>query len=511
MRVPLLLSATLAAAAVAVMPATGRAATITAPSCGQADVQAAVDQAQDGDTVQLPEGECTWSAPVAIGTITSWQPLTYAGKRITFQGAGIDRTIIRAELDPSEDLLVVVGEAGKPVRVTGLTLKGGKNVDRCQRAIVIDGEAEGWRIDHVKIDYLDVTETAPGCGIGASGVGVIDHCDFENVYTAVASFGDGDGSWERPLALGSAEAVYIEDNLMSNTEIVGDGATDAYGGARYVFRHNTVINARAGHHGLDSGGYRSPHSFEIYDNSFEWTVPNSWYSWRSRGGTGVIFGNTIAGDASETATFGVVNYRTCCCHWCTAVTPEAYGETCDPFVACAEPLHENCGTWGRCDGTSPIDGNTEGGMGYPCMDQTGRSTDGDGDGLQDLEPLYEWDDTVNGNDADVTVNDPWGCANPSMADHIQENRDFYNDTPRPGYVPYTYPHPLATDEPAATLETGDDSSGCGCRITGPSRPTRGYGALGVGAALLVAGRMRCTRRRAVTDAAIASRCRQRAA
>jgi len=98
------------------------------------------------------------------------------------------------------------------------------------------GEAEGWRIDHVEFDYLDVTATSPGCGISASGVGVIDHCRFENVYTAVAAFGTGDASWEQPLALGSCDAVYIGDNEMNNTEIVGDGATDAYGGARYVFR-----------------------------------------------------------------------------------------------------------------------------------------------------------------------------------------------------------------------------------------------------------------------------------
>lgn len=479
----------LAAMAAAVTTVGGAdAATITAASCEATDVQAAIDQAADDDVVQLPPGQCTWTQPVAIGEITSWDPMVFAGKRIQFEGAGIDQTVIRIDMDSSEDALSIIGEAGKPVRVTGLSFTGGKNEGRCQRAIVVGGEAEGWRIDHVEFDYLDVTGASPGCGIGARGVGVIDHCRFENVYTAVAAFGDGDASWERPLALGSCDAVYIEDNEMNNTEIVGDGATDAYGGARYVFRHNHVVNARAGHHGLDSGGYRSPHSFEIYNNVFEWTVDNSWYTWRSRGGTGVIFGNTITGAINEGASFGVVNYRTCCCHLCTNLDPDEYGASCEPFVPCDAPLHINCGSWGRCDGTASIDGNTPGMMGYPCLDQTGRSTDMDSDGIQDLEPLYEWDNLINGNDADVSVNDPWGCSNPAMADHIQEGRDFFNDTERPGYEPCAYPHPLTgaaggggggtaggtptgaggtggtgTSAGGATGASGDDG-GCGCRL-----------------------------------------------
>jgi len=449
------------------------AANVPAATCDADDVQTAIDSAADGDVVQIPPGPCTWTEPVAIGEVTNWDPMEFSSKAITLAGAGMGQTVITIDMDSSEDALSLIGEAGKPIRVTGLTFTGARNEGRCQRAIVVGGEAEGWRIDRVAMDYRDVHGVSPGCGIGARGVGVIDHCRFENVYTAVASFGDGDASWERPLALGSCDSVYIEDNEMNNTEIVGDGATDAYGGARYVFRHNRIVNARAGHHGLDSGGYRSPHSFEIYNNDWEWTDDNTWYTWRSRGGTGVIFGNTITGAGNEGASFGVVNYRTCCCHLCTNQDPPAYGSSCDPFVACADPLHENCGEWGRCDGTAPIDGNTPGQLGYPCMDQTGRSTDADDDGMQDLEPLYEWDNVINGGNADVSVNDPWGCSDPSMADHIQEGRDFHNDTPRPDYAPCAYPHPLADGGPVPGMGangTWEDDDGCGCRLAG--RPAR---------------------------------------
>jgi hypothetical protein len=75
-------------------------------------------------------------------------------------------------------------------------------------------------------------------------------------------------------------------------------------------------------------------------------------------------------------------------------------------------------------------------LAYPCTDQIGRSTD------QILEPLYEWNNAINGTVMDLTVRDFDGCSNPSVSDHIKEGRDFYNDVVKPGYVPYPYPHPL---------------------------------------------------------------------
>ncbi len=89
---------------------------------------------------------------------------------------------------------------------------------------------------------------------------------------------------------------------------------------------------------------------------------------------------------------------------------------------------------------SAYDGNEEP-DGYPCYDQIGRSTDSGPGTPQAQEPLYAWNNTLNGAKADVTVH--WGCSD--VAVHIQENRDFYNDTPRPGYTPYPYPHPLTNE------------------------------------------------------------------
>ncbi|MBN2005853.1 MAG: hypothetical protein JXA21_21020 [Anaerolineae bacterium] len=426
----------LAGDALAALPPGGRI--LYAASCAQTDVQAAVDAADDGDLVVVPPGHCTWT------TLQAHTPSLLIEKKGVTLFAAEGSVVIADETGPNwhEEPIIVIDASG--FRITGFTFTGMKRRSSTEKAIQMSGDCRGWRIDHCTFDVSASEIGEQGSGVTLTGKGVVDHCTFLNTYTSVVFMGDGDASWERPPALGSAGAIYAEDNVMNNTAIVGDGATDGYNGARYVFRHNTVLNARAGHHGFDSGGYRSPHSFEIYANTFHWTVPNSWYTWRSRGGTGVVFDNVITGDVSGGLSFGVVNYRTCCCNWCTNVDPAAPGYPCTPFTACAAPLHSNCGQWGRCDGQNPLDGNLDA-TGYPCKDQTGRTTDSDGDGIQDAAPVYVWNNTLNGADAQLTVSDPWGCDTPSMADHIQEGRDFFNGIPRPDYMPYVYPHPLTQD------------------------------------------------------------------
>lgn len=62
--------------------------------------------------------------------------------------------------------------------------------------------------------------------------------------------------------------------------------------------------------------------------------------------------------------------------------------------------------------------------GYPALYQIGRGK------MQSPEPAYVW-----GNDATFKVY--------SGSFNVQANRDFYL-TPKPGYTPYTYPHPMVT-------------------------------------------------------------------
>ena len=62
---------------------------------------------------------------------------------------------------------------------------------------------------------------------------------------------------------------------------------------------------------------------------------------------------------------------------------------------------------------------------------------------QALEPCYSWNNKMNG--ANVNFSEASGLS------VLRENVDYYNNTPMPGYKPYTYPHPLTGPAPPTNL------------------------------------------------------------
>jgi hypothetical protein len=378
---------------------------VYAASCSQGDVQAAIDDADDGDTVLVPAGTCAWTSP-AYQT----PAVRISEKGITLRGAGIDQTIIvDATGDDwyNESLIRVDGVVGKPFRITGFTFS---EINR-PAPVLIYGDCKNFRIDHCEFDNpTDVSST----GLITSGdtYGVIDHCTF--VESRMVVRGSGDAAWQQPLSLGTANAVYVEDCTFDRTH---GNAVDAHNGGRYVFRANTITNTYIEAHSNCPSGLRATFSYEVYSNTMVAAI-RTYRPFSLRGGTGVIFGNTITGKYTSPH-IHVDNQRSC------------MGED---GLTCLPP-------WDRCDGDSIYDGNELDGQGYPCRDQIGRATDSGRTTPQALEPLYEWDNTVNGviDAADIILN-PVMCD--LMTHHIKEDRDYYNDTPRPGYTPYVYPHPL---------------------------------------------------------------------
>ena len=78
------------------------AETRTATALTPEAVGAAIDAAQDGDTVQLPAGKAVWSKK-------GWNTGHCAKvKAITIQGAGIDKTIIGDDQEPGRRRLVSI-------------------------------------------------------------------------------------------------------------------------------------------------------------------------------------------------------------------------------------------------------------------------------------------------------------------------------------------------------------------------------------------------------------------
>lgn len=371
---------------------------ILARSTSFEDVQAAVDSAEGGDVVRIPEGSSTWTSRLEITD----------DKRITLYGSGQDATVISSDtLVPSS--LINMGSSGSRVTNMGFRLANDNG-----NGITVRGE--GWRIDHCRFDNVieHIIEGVSVRGYSSEGgcpVGVVDHCEFNNTRALVV----GDASlmansiWAEPLGLGTNNAVFIEDCVFNYTQF--SNAIDANYGGRYVFRYNIINDAYIEAHSLQ-GTERATRSWEIYNNTINQVERNMWAPFFLRGGTGVVFNNTITGDWSSGPAIVVDNRRTF----------EALGEG------------------GMCDGTSPWDGN-EDSTGYPARDQIGRSTD---EWLwtdenpyppQEHDPFYQWNNTHEGSNINVYVHNNCGI-------HIQENRDYYNNVEKPNYTPYTYPHPL---------------------------------------------------------------------
>ena len=91
------------------------------------------------------------------------------------------------------------------------------------------------------------------------------------------------------------------------------------------------------------------------------------------------------------------------------------------------------------------------GLIYGYVTGTGKAPNGSGETndsityIGDSEPAYIWGNSSQPL-ANTDLSDYGGtdCSNPdSSANYIVLNRDYFNgSTAKPGYTPYTYPHPL---------------------------------------------------------------------
>jgi hypothetical protein len=395
------------------MPSNSYAATINAQSCSQAHVQAAIDSAADGDTVLVPAGECTWST-----ALPQKPSVLISNKNITLRASNTTITDSTG-IDWKESALWIEGQ---PIRITGFTFIDGIP-DPNNGLVHMEGTgadgALGFRIDTNRFlvdgGYAIVTRSL--------AYGLIDHNTFttEADHTFIAVLGDGNASWSRPSSLGTAEAVYIEDNAFTNSgQSAEHRAVFAQRGGRFVFRHNNVTNL-----GIDAHGYcgdTSAFSYEVYGNHFVLESGVSMFRWMFiRGGSGVIFNNSLNSNGQLTRHIDMTEYRLSGINSCSG-------------------LQRSCCTE------------------YPCTQQVGRGTD------QALESAHYWDNTVNSAPAMVSVNqvDDGTCTGaPDINDYIILNRDYYL-TEKPGYAPLAYPHPLSgiylTNDCSSVADT--DCDGC---------------------------------------------------
>lgn len=494
---------------------------INAKSTSFADVELAVSRASSGDTVIIPAGTSSWSQTLKVTkAITLLGSTVVSGDHNTAMAAD-DLTIIVDDVPigaPAGRAIIIDFScaSGQSGRISGITFRAGsRTASPNLGGVVLSGNSDQVRVDHCHFDNLHSSNLT----IGGVLHGVIDHCFFNETNFAASIVvinggGEyGDEAWTQDAQFGSGNFMFIEDCTFS---WLGDPGKqnacglDSYHGGRYVARYCTFNNSKPNTHGTDSSGrMRSSRAVEIYGNKLNWTRGYSPTGGQLRGGGLLIHDNIYTNYGSG---YGLHVYR--------AFFPFLFGgafgtnpwDSNDPHGVYESGTHDGANratalTESRANWTpnqwvgysimntvtgrgSYITSSTRDTITYAldssygsepnlvfnngdgfevrkllvALDQPGR---GKGELLtgdhpvnaktgtiawphQTLEPVYSWNNTNNGKNLDVsTYGDPT----------LIGGRDYYNRTPMPGYVPYTYPHPLTTGPSLSHGPTATSSPG----------------------------------------------------
>jgi hypothetical protein len=395
---------------------------VTVTDTSYAAVSAAVAQASDGQKICVPAGSSSWDSTLTID------------KAIRLEGAGIGQTVITDD-DTQSYLIEITEAAAGSAKVSGFEFAVGTGPANPSPACFIKVHyADGGKPVLIAANKFSlVSETNALCfetnrGVISSNVfvGTVEGGNCLNNAAALRQKAAGlAASWTSPPTYGMDDAngdqnLYFETNTATD---VLEGV-DVDDNARIVFRYNNWTDSVILHHGADTSGSGGRYS-EIYNNvfAFDTTVkcapdlPTNVNAFIfNRGGTMLIHDNVIP-----------------------PISSQAWGQKSEvSFIV--ENLRRNAGNYACWTGGYPSPHQP--GWGY----STGGTQAGTSGVFQDLEPIYLWNNTGGGNYDSPGVPDyspnECGASAPSSATYVQENREYYLDTPKPGYTPYTYPHPL---------------------------------------------------------------------
>jgi FG-GAP-like repeat len=460
------------------------------------------NQARNGDTITLPAGTFVWTSGVVLT------------KAITLQGQGIGQTVIKDGVQSGWLINWNIStNANLNSRMTGIKFQDGGRPNGVPYVLNVQGSNTNgatFRWDHCAWNGVK------GVPLFNTVIGVVDHINFSNNSTQIWIYGstwngqqNGDGSWAAPVNFGSSQFLFIEDCTANNTDPIYLGQfTDAYAGARFVVRHCTLGGLIVGDHGTESTGrQRGGRAMEIYQNTFNGhnlnsffggsrssrvvvhdnTLTNYWtptvfelscfrmfYSftpWRGADGTNawdvneptVFFRGTAAANSSGT-TVTVSGANWAVNQW-AGYTLRRTGNTCN----------SNSLTFGEIESNTSNRITYTGNGGYgspPAMSICA------GDSLEIRKVLHAIDQPGRGQGSLITrvnptpptgwndqVTEPcyaWNNGSATFHPHqklIRAGEHYFNNTPMPGYTPYTYPHPLVTGAGRAVVTdfNGDGS------------------------------------------------------
>lgn len=271
-------------------------AILVADSAAQVDVEAKIADANEGDTVEIPDGTESLSSKIVIA------------KRIQVLARNEGGVVWDHHGQNDQCVSVVPSTAdGEIARLAGIRFTGAVPSGFWNGVVSFDNNKT--RIDH--IDFANTGDKhAFSAGSPAGGIRdvVLDNITFGAGVQGMNIFGDT-GYWTDPTqhAPGTNFGIYVEDSVFN----VGSGVEvlDMQFGGAYIVRYCTIHDANLAMHGADSsergGGY-----FESYNNTFINTDP----SFRSfvhilRAGVCYLHNNDVQGNYNTFC--DLQNWRTC--------------------------------------------------------------------------------------------------------------------------------------------------------------------------------------------------------
>ena len=466
------------------------AQTISAASCNASDVQKAFNAVTSSTTtVSIPAGTCTWTTQVSLSVPSGNTSLSVLGAGSLSTTGGGDQTVIIDNYASNSALLSIVtsSTSASYFRLAGITFEGGNGSVKNQGLINIGGSSANIRVDHVHTNTATYNPAVASSGMQFTGCtyGVVDHSIIDapsgsvnngiREYNAGGCFGDslgvGDQAWANSTSFGSANFLYVENNVFNN------GATnDCLFGGRFVERFNTFNMTGPPpsvqtHPTGSAGRIRGCRAQEVYQNAFNAASGNYLNAaiWINSG-TALVWGNTIPSSSAG----GATGYQNFIELLSTRQNSATYGQTAAP------------NGWGYC-GTafngagSNWDQNSSASAGYHCMDDAGR---GQGD-------LLTGGFTSDGSGSNNVTNTATNCASSSACAYPrQASEPIYEWIDNYSLVPSNPSHLLADSEPTAHLNNVDYY--LWCNASSQSGCTSFNGTAGVGSGTLAARPSTCT-------------------